>query len=389
MRATLIIAAKDLRQRLRDRSALVIGLVLPMALAILFNLIFGSAAVPRPFRYVVADLDRGAIAQSFLVDVLQPVERQGIVKLSTATTADEARRLVDAGTVDAAFVLPAGLTAAIQSGQTADLEVFGSVDAPTATDVARSIARSYASELNSVRLAVAAAAPDGQHQQVADLAARAAAQTRPVAVRDVSAAAKLLDSATFYPASMAVFFLFFTVQFGVSSLLDERAGGTLSRLLAAPVPRVAVLAGKLLTSFALGVVSTSVLIVAAGVLMGARWGNPLGVAMLIVAGVLAATGVTSLVASLANNAEQAGNWGAVIAVLLGLLGGSFFPIAQLGGVAATVSLFTPHAWFLRGLGDLHGGAGPAAALPAVAAMLAFAAVTSSVALLRLGRVLRP
>ena len=111
--------------------------------------------------------------------------------------------------------------------------------------------------------------------------------------------------------------------------------------------------------------------------------------MLIFAGVLAATGVTALVASLARNAEQAGSWGAVVAVLLGLLGGVFFPIAQVGGVAAAASLVTPHAWFLRGLSELQGGGGPAAVLPAVAAMLVFAAVTSAVAGLRLRKVLQP
>jgi ABC-2 type transport system permease protein len=224
---------------------------------------------------------------------------------------------------------------------------------------------------------------------VADLAGRAAAATQPVVVRDVSAAAKVLDNATFFPASMAVFFLFFTVQLGISSLLDERAGGTLRRLLAAPVPRWSLLVGKLLTSVIIGVVSTSVLVLASAVLMGSHWGDPLGVGLLVVAGVLAATGVTALVASLARTAEQASSWGAVVAVLLGLLGGVFFPIAQLGGLAAVASLATPHAWFLRGLGELQGGAGPQAAVPAAGAMLAFAAVTFAIALLRLGKVLRP
>ena len=128
---------------------------------------------------------------------------------------------------------------------------------------------------------------------------------------------------------------------------------------------------------------------AAAVLMGAHWGNPVGVGLLVVAGVLAATGVTSLVAALATNAEQAGSWGAVVAVLLGLLGGVFFPIAQVGGATAAASLLTPHAWFLRGLGELHGGAGPSAVLPAVGAMLAFAVVTTAIAGRRLGKVLQP
>jgi mono/diheme cytochrome c family protein len=47
-----------------------------------------------------------------------------------------------------------------------------------------------------------------------------------------------------------------------------------------------------------------------------------------------------------------------------LLGGSFFPLSQAGGPAAIVSLASPHAWFLRGLGELAGGGGPATVLPA-------------------------
>ena len=61
---------------------------------------------------------------------------------------------------------------------------------------------------------------------------------------------------------MAVFFLFFTVQFGVTGLLEERNDGTLARLLAAPISRAAILFGKLLTSFALGVISMTVLVAA-------------------------------------------------------------------------------------------------------------------------------
>jgi ABC-2 type transport system permease protein len=394
MRAVLTIAGKDLRQRLRDRSAILMALVLPLVLAFLFNAIFGSAAAPRPFRYAVVDLDGGPVAQAFRADVLAGLERDGVVELRAAATAQEAGRLADAGDVDAAFVLPAGLSSAAQSGRPAQLDVIGNVDAPTGTEVARSIASAYTAELTSVRLAIAAVLPEGHDaavppQQVAELAARAAAVTQPVVVQDVSAAAKLLDSATFFPASMAVFFLFFTVQLGVSSLLDERAGGTLRRLLAAPVPRWSVLAGKLASSVIIGMVSTSVLMAAATVLMGSHWGDPIGAGILVVAGVLAATGVTALVASLARNADQAGSWGAAVAVLLGLLGGVFFPIAQTGGLAAAASLLTPHAWFLRGLGELQGGGGAAAVLPAAGAMLLFAAVTFTVALTRLGRVLRP
>ena len=129
-----------------------------------------------------------------------------------------------------------------------------------------------------------------------------------------------------------------------------------------------------------------ILVVGTTLLLGATWGDPLGVALLILAGVLAGTGITSLVASFARTPEQAGSWQAVVAVTLGLLGGAFFPIQQSGSFMATASLVTPHAWFLRGLGSLVGEGGVVDVLPAVAALLCFAVVTGAVAMTRIGRV---
>jgi ABC-2 type transport system permease protein len=188
---------------------------------------------------------------------------------------------------------------------------------------------------------------------------------------------------------MAVFFLFFTVQFGVSSLLDERRDATLARLLAAPVPRLSILAGKVLTSMVVGVLSMTVLAVATSLLLGADWGQPLGVAVLVLSGVLAATGIMAVVAGLARTVEQAGNWQAIVGVTLGTLGGVFFPIGQVGGVLEAVSRLTPHRWFMQGLAELAGGGGVSAVLPAAGAMSLFAVVTGGVAVLLLRRVVRP
>lgn len=391
MPASLAIAWKDIRQRVRDRSAIMLAVVVPLGLAAIFSLLFGPASTPKAFSYGLVDEDRSAISRSFGTEVLASLEDQGVAKVRTLDEAD-ARAEVRSGDLEAAFVIPAGFADRVQSQGPARLDVVGSVDAATATDVARSVASSYVDGLNAVRVAVAGVAHEtgelspAQLQQVAQQTLATAA---PVRLEDTSAAAHVLDTKTYLAAGMAVFFLMFTVQFGVSSLIEERSEGTLARLLAAPVRRTSILVGKLLTSVALGVISLTVLVVATSLLLGASWGNPVGVAMLIVAGVLAATGITSVVASLARTAEQAGSWQAVVAVSLGLLGGAFFPIQQSSSVLATFSLATPHAWFLRGLGNLAGGGQAVAVLPEVAALLLIAVVTGAVAALRIGRVVAP
>ncbi len=398
MRAALLIAAKDLRERLRDRSALMFAFVVPLGLAFIFSRILGGVASGQDvFSYGVVDLDHGSASHAFVDDVLGGVARQGVIDVRTIGTQARARAMAADGTVDAVFVIPAGFTAATQSGdRRASILVVGNVDASIARQVARSIAEAYTANLNAVRLSVAAVVatlPSGPAEGgpgaalLAGLAHKAAAMSEPVTLRDITAATKQLDATTYLAAGMAVFFLFFTVQFGVSSLLEERNDGTLVRLLAAPIPRASILAGKMLTSFVLGCISMSVLAIASTLLFGADWGNVAGVGVLIVCGVLAAMGIMALVATMAKTAEQAGNWQAIIAVILGLLGGTFFAISQAPPFLAKLSLITPQAWFMRGLGDLHGGGLSTVVVPALA-MLAFAAVTGGIAVSRLDRITR-
>jgi ABC-2 type transport system permease protein len=390
MAGVVQIAGKDLRQRLRDRSAIMLALVVPFVLAAIFSLIFGPASTPRPFDYVVVDHDRSQITRGFTEEVLRPLAAEQVVTVQSLSETVALAAVRD-GSKDAAFIFPAGFSAKAQTSERVSIRVVGSVDSATATDVARSIARSYAANLNAARVAAAAVAHQDPAASDADLAAVAAAVIAadpPLRLDDVSTTARVLDAKTYFAAGLAVFFLLFTVQFGVSSLIEERAQGTLTRMLAAPVRRLSIFAGKLLTSVVLGVVSMTVLILASTWLLGATWGNPVGVAMLVLSGVLAGTGITALVATLARTPEQTGSWQAVIAVVLGLLGGSFFPIQQSGSVMATVSLVTPHAWFLRGLGTMAGGE-LGEVLPAVVALLCFAVVTGTVAVLRIDRVMAP
>ena len=391
MHPSLTIAGKDLRERMRDRSAFVLAIVVPFALAAIFTLLFGPAAVPKAFEYAVVDLDRTPVTESFVADVLGSLDEQGVAVVHRVGE-DGARAGVRDGTFDAAFLLSEGFAAGMASPDPVGLEVLGSPDAPTATQVARAVARSYAEGLDAARVAVAGvltARPGLSQADIDRVAQQTVHGTAPVRLEDVSTTTRVLDVKTQFAAGMAVFFLLFTVQFGVSSLIDERSAGTLGRLLAAPVRRGAVLVGKLLTSVVLGVVCLTVLVLGTTLMLGASWGHPAGVALLVVAGVLAGTGITSVVASLARTSEQAGSWQAVVAVTLGLLGGTFFPIQQSGNLLATLSLATPHAWFMRGLSDLAGGGGALQVLPAVGALLAMAAVTGGVAALRIGRVVAP
>src|SRR5262249_40279305 len=114
MRATLLICAKDLRSRLRDRSALLMGLVVPLGPAFIFNAIFsGISGASNVISLGVVDADHGAASQQFTGQVLPAVGRSGLITIRTEPSVPQARALTAKGTLAAVIVVPAGFSARV------------------------------------------------------------------------------------------------------------------------------------------------------------------------------------------------------------------------------------------------------------------------------------
>ena len=388
LRTALLVAGKDLRQRLRDRSALVIAFVAPFVLATIIGLAFGGDSAFRA-TYAVADADRGPVAAGFTDGVLASPGLRDLVTVRRVDTG-EARALVDRGEADAAFLLPAGFSASVQQGGAATITVVESGENPIAGQVARSLAEAYAAELAATQLAVRTALDtSGQPPAQAEarrLGERATAARAPVQLAQGQAGGRTIEAANSFGPSMAIYFLFFTVSFGARSILAERRQGTMQRLLASAASPGGVLAGKALAAFTLGTASMLVMWLATTVVFGADWGDPVAVVALTVSSVLSAIGITALVVTLARTDEQAEGYSSLVVFTLALLGGNFVYLAQLPELLQRVSLLTPNGWALRGFVDLvaDGGGLSTVAVP-VAVTLTVGLVTGGLALYRARR----
>jgi ABC-2 type transport system permease protein len=388
VRTALLVAGKDLRQRLRDRSALVIAFVAPFVLAAIIGLAFGGDFAFRA-TYAVADADRGPVAAGFADGVLASPGLRDLVTVRRVDTG-EARALVERGDVDAAFLLPAGFSASVQRGGAAPITVLESGENPIAGQVARSLAEAYAAELAATQLAVRtaldAAGQPPTEAEARRLGERAAAGRAPVQLVEGQTGGRTIEAASYFGPSMAIFFLFFTVSFGARSILAERRQGTLNRLLASAASPGGVLAGKALAAFTLGTASVLVMWLATTLVFGADWGDPVAVVALTVSSVLSAIGITALVVTLARTDEQAEGYSSLVVFTLALLGGNFVYLAQLPELLQRVSLLTPNGWALRGFVDLvaDGGGLSTVAVP-VAVTLTVGLVTGALALYRARR----
>ncbi|HZA19853.1 MAG TPA: ABC transporter permease, partial [Actinomycetota bacterium] len=242
MRGALTIAVKDIKRSVRDRSAIMLSVIAPLLLAFILSTVLGNADESFTVNYTVVNNDGGPVADTFVNRALGGMEEEGFAEISTSEGVAEARRKVEnSDDVGAAFVIPEGFSEAVQSGGAATIEVLANPDAPIGAQIARSVAQGFASELNAVSLSIATSVSSGEGppspESLRRLQGEAQRTASPITIIDESAGSREFDTKTFFAAGMAVFFLFFTAQYGAVSLLAERKEGTLARLLAAPVSK--------------------------------------------------------------------------------------------------------------------------------------------------------
>jgi ABC-2 type transport system permease protein len=382
----VVIALKDLRQRLRDRSALVLGFIAPLAVAWLVSAAFGSVSSFH-MEVGVVDRDRGEVAAAFQTFLRSP-ELSGLLTVTTVATEAEARAQVEDGTLSAAYVVPEGFTAAVTSGSGLPVTVLGSVDASVAARVARSLASSYTAQIEAVRLSVATAVDAGApHTQASELATAAAALRPPETLMPQSSSLRPLDTISYYAPAMGIFFMLFAIGFGSRGFFLERSGGTMERLVAAPISPGTVILGKSLATFVYGVASLGTVALVTTLVFDAYWGPPLAVAALVVALGLTLVGLTALVIAVARTERQAEGLSSMLTFGLVLLGGNFIFISAAPPLLRTLSLLTPNGWALRAFTDLAGGADWTAVVTPVLVLLGVALVTSAAAVALRRRVL--
>jgi ABC-2 type transport system permease protein len=149
-------------------------------------------------------------------------------------------------------------------------------------------------------------------------------------------------------AAYIVLFIFFVVGTCAESIQDEREIGTLRRLVAAPIPRGAVIGGKMLGYMLIPCLQAMILFAIGNLFFDIPLGHsPAGLIVLtiVVAGISTSMGL--LLATLVKSKKQAGDMGTLLGFVLGFAGGAI-PIAPLlmtrmEGPFSIISGIIPHA----------------------------------------------
>ena len=386
MSKVVAIASTHLRRTFRVRTNFFFAFVFPMLLILILGATFGGSATPR---LGVVVLGRGPL-ETALVHQLDTTPHLHVVEVGdmSGLVAQVAR-----GRLDAGLTIPADYDASVTGTGNVALDYVARLDQSSQqlSQTVRGAVARQATLLGAARFAVAERAAPTFPAGLA--AANAAARTVPVVTVTQTTAGKATLSATLGQFDESAWtelllFLFLTALTGALGLIETRRLGLARRMLATPTSATTIIVGETAGRLVMGVIQALVIIVGSALLFGVRWGQPVGVAAVVVLFVLVASGAGIFLGTLLRNEQQATAVSLLVGLGLAALGGCMVPLEVFSPTMKHIAHLTPHAWANDAFTKLVAHGAPITAIGTQLAVLAaFAAVLLSLAAWRLRRVL--
>lgn len=317
-----------------------------------------------------------------------------LTDLTEATLFDDpaaAKAAVDKGDYAAAVIIPAGFSESISYTQDdpaiapTAIEVYGDSAQPISASIIRSIVEGFTNQLLTGQITIAstigtmidraqqnpafglgfmAASASGDFQPNFSCAFTPGFNTIQIEQQTVTGEQAEFNPLVVFGSAQAVFFALFTANGVAASIIEERRQWTLQRMVVSPTPRIIILGGKLIATFLVVLLQLAFLFIGFTVIgsllegeIRSVWGNDfVAIAALILATSAATAGVGMFTAAIGKTAEQANMIGAIVSMLMGILGGAFFAVGALGSLEWVTRLSVVR-WGSEGFSKLAGGQG--------------------------------
>ncbi|MEJ2516220.1 MAG: ABC transporter permease [Gammaproteobacteria bacterium] len=380
----------------RDRVALALTFLLPIAFFTIFALIFGSPGPrgpteSRPLDVIVVDEDRTGVSAR-LLEALEAREGLAVTRrlpgddqappAGTLPTRDDARRAVRSGEFEAAVVIPAGFGQAFgnfgepspaveviydPANPVAEFAVSGLLQASAFTaapdvlldkgidlleDAGGFLTDSQRRLLDSARAALedgarVAREGDSQEEGFTGLVTVKSINVRSLDPGEPSDGPNANSMIAYYAAGMGVMFLLFSMTGAAGSLLEEEESGALERLLTSRASLSEILAGKWLFFAGLGVAQVTLMFIYGSVVFDLPLWTPnhlAGFAVVTTVTALAASAFGLLLATLCRSRAQLGGLSTIVILIMSAVGGSMVPRFIMPDFMETLGRLTFNGW---------------------------------------------
>ncbi|MPV50168.1 ABC transporter permease subunit [Pseudactinotalea sp. HY160] len=378
---TVAVARVELRRFVNQRENIFFSFVMPLLLVFVIGLQFGAGAVETRVLLVgeSSQLREDLAGELTAAEVSVVDHRSALAQLAR-------------GRADLAVIVDDAAAAAYEESSPAPVEleiVRGSgANVLLADQEVGSALRTLAQHRAQLGLLTAA----GAGRSEAEAALAAAEEVAPpvtVAVTDPEETADAFAGISGFDlgaSSQLLLFVFLSSLTGASTFIDARRNRTISRILAAPVSARQLASGQVLGRWTIAMVQGILIIIAARLIFGVDWGNPLLTVLVLAVFGLTAAGAALVMGALISSEGAATGAGIGIGLVLAALGGCMLPLDLFTGTLRTVAHVTPHAWAYEAFAAIQRhDAGLLDVLPQVGVLAGFAVIAVTIGTLAVRR----
>ncbi len=349
----LAIASTNGKRVAGDRRLLITALFLPLVIMFLVGGLFNSSRAKVAIG--VADLDHGPLA----AQLLRAFKASPALRVRHETSLSDGLRDLRRGVVLLVVQIPADYDGVLTSGGSQQVAVEGQPG-----QVASSEALISVTQLVDAQSSLVSGARAGGRAVDPSVALRAAPSAGVTQVNSTRKGANLLSPKvspySYTTPSNLVLFVFITSFVTTIRPIQDRKDGLTRRLLATPTPPVAIIGAELLAALLIAAGQAVALLAMGVVIFGVSWGNPLGLALLVLLVCLVGAGAGAALSTALSSQDQAFAVGIPLALVMGMLGGCMWPLEIVGPLTRQLGHLFPTAWAMDAFVTLiynHGGLG--------------------------------
>lgn len=367
------IAIKDLKLISKDKRAIVLTLLLPIALISLFAFAFGGIGGSNdahPISIFVSDQDSTATTKDILsqLDTLKSLYIKHL-------PFEQAKEEVKKGNRVAALVFYKGFEDSLENENAPSVELFYDQSRQIESGILRQIIYSNLmgiigqksikknvnkmidknySYLPPAMLKDIHSKVDEQMSEFGNSDKKGAnnlvgIKTTPVFAKQENGNLGLIQSV----AGTAIMMLLFTVTGMGAGMLHEKEEGTLKKLLCSPIQPNSILFGKMISTIVVSIFQLAVMFLFAWIVFGLDiFMNVPALILMILATAFACASFGIFIASISTSRKQVESYSTLIILVMSAIGGSMIPIFVMPAIMQKIAVVSVNYWGIQGFYDI-------------------------------------
>jgi ABC-type Na+ efflux pump permease subunit len=395
------IALKDIKQYFKDKTAVFLSLLLPIALITIFALMYGGigkSEKSQPINLLFTDQDNTELSK----EVFTTLDAEEGLKLHPKTY-EEAESLIKKGKRTAVLVLYKGFQDSVEAGKKVPMELF--YDEAKEVEMGL-LQQALWSNLFGITMKrgikgkvsswIKDSNPDLADSEIEEIQAKVDEQFLDF---DNSEKSSEMEKNSALPmtalvsekkdgnlglvqaiAGIAIMMLLFSVSASGASLLKEKEDGTFKRLLIAPVSPSGILYGKMLSTLFMAILQLTVMFIYSWLALGLNiFINLPALVLMILCAAIACSSFGIFMASVCKSRKQVESLSTLIILVISALGGSMMPLFFMPAIMKKLAVVSVNYWAMEGFFDIFWRQLPLVdILPKMLILLGIGAVLTSI-----------